>query len=147
MLLQNVRHGHTFTNDCSIITSSVSKAIRCCHWIGDACIRFVARQSHTLALVAWRCLAYLAAIEQLRVDAVLLLQSNIGVQGFRALLIRHDDHASCDEATISTDKLIEVLEDVKTLFCHTNSEIIGVMLPDDGSRVTCCTAANGPSLQ
>src|SRR5437868_15284978 len=126
-------NGHSLTNGSPMVASTLSKAIGCCHRVCNACVRFVTRQRYSLPIVARGNLAHLVGSDESCIDALLLLQVHIGSQRFCPLLTRQDDHARRYKATIAANKIGEMLEDGKAIPCHPHSEIIGGLLPYDGS--------------
>src|SRR6266571_6424821 len=140
-------NGHSLTDGCPIITSTLSKAIGCCHRVCNARVRFVTRQSYSLSIVAWGNLAHLAGTDEFCIDTLFLLHMHIGLQGFCPLLTCQDDHAGGYKAAIAANKIGEMLEDGKAILCHAHSEIIGVVLPHDSPRPPRCTITKGLSLQ
>src|SRR5438132_1461589 len=146
-LLQNMRNRYSLTDDCSMLASTLSKAIGCCHGICNARVRFVTRQGYSFSIIAGSDLAHFTGTDKFCIDTLLLLHVHIGPQGCCPLLIRQDKHARRYKATIATDKIGEMLEDDKAILCHAHSEIIGVVLPDNSSRTPRCTIAKSLPLQ
>src|SRR5437588_10094376 len=126
-------NGHSLTDGCPMVASTLSKAIGCCHRVCNASVRFVTRQSYSRPIVARSNIAHLASTDEFCIDTLLLLHVHIGPQGFCPLLIREDDHAGGYKAAIAANKISEMLEDGKAILRHTHSEVIGVVLPYDSS--------------
>src|SRR5947209_11022485 len=106
-------NGHSLTDGCPIVASTLCKAIGCCHRVCNARVRFVTRQGYSLPIVAWSNLAHLASTDEFCIDTLLLLHVHISSQGFCPLLTRQDDHARRYKAAISANKIGEMLEDGK----------------------------------
>src|SRR5712691_11083149 len=140
-------NGHSLTNGCPIVASTLSKGKGCCHGVCNTRVRFVTRQSYSLSIVARSDLAHLAGTDEFCIDTLLLLHVHIGPQGLCPLLISQDDHARRYKATIAPNKVGEMLEDGKAILRHTNSEIIGVVLPHNSPRTPRCTITKGMPLQ
>src|SRR5439155_18786645 len=106
-------NGHSLTDGCSMVASTLSKAIGCCHGVCNARVRFVTRQGYSLSIVARGDLAHLTYTDESCIDTLLLLHVHIGPQRFCPLLIREDDHAGRYKAAIAANKISELLEDGK----------------------------------
>src|SRR5947207_1447898 len=132
-------NGHSLTDGCPMVASTLSKGKGCGHRVCNARVRFVTRQGYSLSIVAGSNLAHLAGTDEFCIDTLLLLHVHIGSQGFCPLLTREDDHAGGYKAAIAADKIVEMLEDGKAILCHAHSEIIGVVLPYDSPRTPRCT--------
>src|SRR5438067_1959190 len=118
-------NGHSLTNSCPMVASTLSKGKGCCHRVCNAGVRFVTRQSYSLPIVAWGDLAHLTGTDEFCIDTLLLPHVHIGPQRFCPLLTCQDDHAGRHKATIAADKVVEMLEDGKAILRHTDSEVIG----------------------
>src|SRR5579859_3563612 len=125
--------GHALTNGCSKVASALGKAMSCRHRICNSCSRLVAGQGYALTAIAWRDLANLVGADQLRIDALLLLHAYVSAQGFCSLFIRQNEHTRCYKAAIAANVISEMLENGQAVLCHAHGEVIGVVLPDNGS--------------
>src|SRR5947209_18204356 len=140
-LLQNMRNRYSLTDDCSMLASTLSKAIGCCRGVCNARVRFVTRQGYSFSIIAGSDLAHFTGTDKFCIDTLLFLHVHIGPQGFCPLLIRQDKHARRYKATIATHQVGEMLEGGKAILCHAHGEIIRVVLPDDSPRTPRCTIA------
>src|SRR5436305_6767666 len=98
-------NGHSLTDGCPMVASTLSKAIGCCHRVCNARVRFVIRQVYSLSIVAWGDLAHLTYTDESCIDTLLFLHVHIGPQRFCPLLIREDDHRHPYKAAIATNKI------------------------------------------
>src|SRR5437588_6971655 len=98
-------NGHSLTDGCPMVASTLSKGKGCCHRVCNARVRFVTRQGYSLPIIARSNLAHLADTDESCIDALLLLHVHIGPQGFCPLLTRQDDHACRHKATIAADEV------------------------------------------
>src|SRR5712692_11840956 len=131
MLFQDMGNGHSFANSCSMMAGTFGKAGCCRHGVSNTSIRFVTRQGYTLAAIARSNLFDLARLDKPRIDPLLLLQLHVNTQSICSLLIRQHNHARRHKSTISTNQVIKVLKDDEAISRHANSEVVGVVLPDN----------------
>src|SRR5260370_1881074 len=138
---------HTFKDSCTIVTGAFGKAVRRRHWICHTSTRLETGQFHSFTTISRCYLANFIWAHKLCINTLLLLHLHIGTQCLVSLLVSHDDHTGGDEATISTDKLIEMLENGKAFLSHPNGIAVGVILPDDSSRTSRSAITQGLPLQ
>jgi hypothetical protein len=138
---------HTFKDSCTIVTGAFGKAVRRRHWICHTSTRLETGQFHSFTTISRCYLANFIWAHKLCINTLILLYLHIGTQCLGSLLVSHDDHSGGDEATISTDKLIEMLENGKAFLSHANGIAVGVMLPDDSSRTSRSAITQGLPLQ
>src|SRR6266699_1976584 len=146
-LRENLRDNYPLKDSCPQVTGAFRKAMCGCHRIGNTGIGFIARQRHTFTAV-FRCyIADFRSSDEPGIHALLLLQEHIGPQSIDTLLPTHDQQTRGKETAIAPYQVIEMLEDAQAISCHTNREVIGVVLPHDGSRAPACSVAERVSLQ
>src|SRR5579859_7313434 len=130
----NAVDGNVFADTRAMFARLLGEAVGGCHRVCYARVRFVTGQCHTLAAIPRRSLGDLVRADNVRIHALFLLHLHVGAQGISAVFTCHYDHAGCDEAAVAAYAIRKLLKDGQALFRHAHRKIVGVVLPDDGSR-------------
>src|SRR5438034_9228813 len=81
------------------------------------------------------------------VDAQLALHGEVGVEPGPVAVVDDDDHAGASEYGRAPDHVVELLEDAQALLGHRRGEAVGIVLPDDGTRLATGAGAEERLLQ
>src|SRR6266567_7425824 len=147
ILRENLCDNRSFKDSCPQVTGAFRKAMRGCHRVGNTGIGFVARERHPFTAICRCYLADFCSSDKPGIHALLLLQEHIGPQSIGALLGTHDQQTRRKKTAISPYEIVEMLEDAQAISCHADREVVGVVLPHDGSRASCRASTKSLPLQ